>query len=186
MFFFSRDDCIWIGSVKLSQVRREYLPSALSLLGNSFEILYVTNRGFLQVNYVDSDQEIWWMCCRSNFNNVLACLPCCFIKDSLKRNILEIDLTMFFEIRNFGNIWAMRVIFFLKTFKLKLDFKNPKKNQEKVFCFWDNCIWICCVKLSLLRREYLPSTLSVLGKSFEILHITNRQFLQVNCLHSDQ
>ena len=135
MFFFSRDDCIWIGSVKLSQVRREYLPSALSLLGNSFEILYVTNRGFLQVNYVDSDQEIWWMCCRSNFNNVLACLPCCFIKDSLKRNILEIDLTMFFEIRNFGNIWAMRVIFFFENVQTQTWFQKSKKKSRKSFLF---------------------------------------------------
>ena len=38
----------------------------------------------------------------------------------------------------------------------------------------------------LLRREYLPSALSVLGNSLEILHITNRDFLQVNCLHNDQ
>ena len=32
-----------------------------------------------------------------------------------------------------------------------------KKNVAKVFCFWDNSISIGCVKLSVLRREYLPS-----------------------------
>ena len=56
MLFFLRDNCIAIGCVKLSQVRREYLLSALSLLGNSVKILHVTNRGFLQVNCVHSDQ----------------------------------------------------------------------------------------------------------------------------------
>ena len=61
-----------------------------------------------------------------------------------------------------------------------------EKKQEKVFCFGDTCIWIGCVKLSLLRREYLPLALSVLGNNFEILHVTNRDFLQVNCIHSDQ
>ena len=67
--------------------------------------------------------------------------------------------------------------FFKKYSKFKLDFKNAEKNSEKVFCFRDTCIWIGCVKLSLLRREYLPSALSVLGNSLEILHITNRDFL---------
>ena len=60
------------------------------------------------------------------------------------------------------------------------------KNWENVFFLRDNYIWIGWVKLSQVRREYLPSALSVLGNSFEILHITNKEFLQVNCLHSDQ
>ena len=60
------------------------------------------------------------------------------------------------------------------------------KNIEKVFCFWHNFIWIGCVKLSVLRREYLPSALSVLGNSLEIFDITNINFLQVNCIHGDQ
>ena len=73
-----------------------------------------------------------------------------------------------------------------KCSKLKLDFKNAAKKSEKVFCFRDNCIWIGCVKLSLLKRKYLLSGLDVLGNRLEILHITNRDFLQVNCLHNDQ
>ena len=56
------------------------------------------------------------MCCRSNFNNVWASLPCCFPKDPLKLDLLEIDLTMFFGVRNFGNTPAMRVIFFFQLF----------------------------------------------------------------------
>ena len=61
-----------------------------------------------------------------------------------------------------------------------------ENKQEKGFCFGDTCIWIGRVKLSLLRREYLSLALSVLGNSLEILHVTKRDFLQVNCLHSDQ
>ena len=61
-----------------------------------------------------------------------------------------------------------------------------KENSKKVFFLGENCIWIGCGKLSQLRREYLPSALSLLGESFEILHVTNRDFLQVNCLHSYQ
>ena len=42
--------------------------------------------------------------------------------------------------------------FFGKCLKFNIDFKNARKNWKKVFCFWDNCIWIVCVKLSLLSR----------------------------------
>ena len=63
---------------------------------------------------------------------------------------------------------------------------NAEKNSEKVFSFSDNCIWIGCVKLSLLKREYLPSALSVLMKRLEIFHVTNREFLQDNFLNCDQ
>ena len=63
---------------------------------------------------------------------------------------------------------------------------NAEKNSEKVFSFPDNCIWIGSVKLSLLKREYLSSALSLLIKSLEILHVTNRDFLQDNFLNSDQ
>ena len=61
-----------------------------------------------------------------------------------------------------------------------------KKNQKIFFFFRENSISIGCVKLSLFRREYLPSALSVLGNSLEILHITNRDFFQINSFHRDQ
>ena len=91
-----------------------------------------------------------------------------------------------FWVGNFGNTSGMRVIVFKKFSKLQLDSKNPEKKSEKYFYFWDNCISIGCVKLSLLKIQYLPSALSVLGKSIEILHVTSRDFLQVNNIHSDQ
>ena len=40
-----------------------------------------------------------------------------------------------------------------------------KKKWENVFRFWDNCIWKCCYKLSLLRREYLLSAVNGLANS---------------------
>ena len=50
-------------------------------------------------------------------------------------DFLDIDLTTFFGVRNFGNTSAMRVIFFSKCSKFELDFKNEKKNQKKLFVF---------------------------------------------------
>ena len=69
-----------------------------------------------------------------------------------------------------------RSSFFWKCSKVDLDFKNAEKKRKKVFCFLDNCIWIGSVKLSLLRREYLPFAVNVLTNSPEILHITKRNY----------
>ena len=77
-------------------------------------------------------------------------------------------------------------LFFKNVQNLNQISKSQQKKFEKVFSFRDNCIWSGCVKLSPLKREYLPSALIVLGNSLEILHITNRDFLKVNCLQSDQ
>ena len=60
-----------------------------------------------------------------------------------------------------------------------------KKKLEKLF-FSDNCIWRCCYKLSLLRREYLLSALNGLRKSPNILHITKRDFFWLNFFHRNQ
>ena len=76
--------------------------------------------------------------------------------------------------------------FFSKWSKLNLNFENAKKSWEKVFRFSHNCIWRCCNNLSLLRRQYLSWIANVLTNSPNILHITKRDFFQLNCLHSDK
>ena len=46
--------------------------------------------------------------------------------------------------------------------------RKKKGNGEKVFGFWDNCIWKCCNKLPLLRREYLSSAVNGLTNRIKI------------------
>ena len=57
---------------------------------------------------------------------------------------------------------------------------------HRVFSFWDNCMWMGVIKLSLLGREHLSTTLIVLTKSLKLSHITKRDFLQLSCLPVDQ
>ena len=52
------------------------------------------------------------------FQQCLAALTCCFSKGPFKRKFLDSYLTTYFGVRNFGNTSAMRVIFFLKIFKI--------------------------------------------------------------------
>ena len=64
--------------------------------------------------------------------------------------------------------------------------KMQKKNREKVFLFGDDCIWVGCFKLSILRRKYLWQVVDMLKNSPKILSISKRNFYELNCLHSDQ
>ena len=64
--------------------------------------------------------------------------------------------------------------------------KIAEKISEKKICFFDKKIWIGCVKLLLLRREYQSSAVNVLRKSSKILHMTKREFFQFNIFLSDQ
>ena len=67
----------------------------------------------------------------------------------------------------------------------KLTTKKKKKMRRRL-CLLDNCIWIVCLKFSILKREYLPSSVNVSINSPKILHITKRDFFQLNFVHIDQ
>ena len=108
------------------------------------------------------------------------------IKGSLERTFLDICLTTFFGVRNFGNKAAMRVSFFWKYSKTNRDCQNAATNWGINFCFWDNCIWIGFFKFYLLSRELLWLAFNVLTNSSKILHITKKDFFQLTYLHSDQ
>ena len=104
------------------------------------------------------------------------------VEESLKWNFLNIYLTVIFGIRKFQNTSAMRVIFFLKMFKIEFKFWKCKENSKIIFCFWDNCIWKCCNKLHLLTRKYMSLAVNGLANSSKILHIAQRNFINLNSL----
>ena len=108
--------------------------------------------------------------------SVSARLPCRLSRGILKQEFLDIYLSTFFGAKNFRNTQAMRVRFFRKCSKLNVDLKNWETNSEEMFCFWDKGIWIVCIELSLLRREYLSSVVNVLTKSFKTFHVTKNNF----------
>ena len=75
--------------------------------------------------------------------------------------------------------------FFWKCSKFNADSENAKKRREKDFCFCDNCIWSGCIKLSLLRREYLSLADNVLTNSYNVLRITKRDIFRLIYLQND-
>ena len=94
----------------------------------------------------------------------------------LKRDALGIYLSTCFVVVNLGNTEAMRVIFFWKCLKFNADSENAEKNSEKIFCFWDKCLWIVCIQLSLLIREYFSSLVNVLKKRLKNFHVSKSDF----------
>ena len=51
-----------------------------------------------------------------------------------------------------------------------------KKLQKKMFCFWDKSIWIVCIHLSLLVREYLSLAVNVSRKGLKNFHVSMSDF----------
>ena len=51
-----------------------------------------------------------------------------------------------------------------------------KKLQKKMFCFWDKSIWIVCIHLSLLLREYLSLAVNVLRKGLKNFYVSKSYF----------
>ena len=67
-------------------------------------------------------------------------------------------------------------LFFWKCSKFNADSRNAKKNSEKIFCFWYKCIWIVCIHLSLLLREYVSLAVNVLRKGLKNFHESRSDF----------
>ena len=70
---------------------------------------------------------------RSVLNSVSAHLPGYLWKGPLKLDFLDIYLTLFFAVRKLKNTSALRVVFFLKIFKIKFKLRNYKKKIETIF-----------------------------------------------------
>ena len=60
-----------------------------------------------------------------------------------------------------------------------------EKIKKKLFVFLDNVVRIGCLKLSLLRIEYLSSAVNVLTNTYKALHLTKTDFFRLNYLQND-
>ena len=65
-------------------------------------------------------------------------------------------------------------------FYISCKFQKRNEKSENAFCFKDNSVWICCAKVSMMRREYLYSAVKVLTKSPNILDLTKADFFQLH------
>ena len=126
------------------------------------------------------------MCWDADFNSSSAHLPSGLSKRSLKRDFLNVYVTTFSDTVDWETQKLWGPSFPSKCSKFNLIFINAAKKLEKVFCFWDNCIWIGIVRLSLLRTGYISSAANVLKSSPNIIHANKRDFFRLSWPGSDQ
>ena len=81
------------------------------------------------------------MCCRSDFNSVLARFQCWLLKGRLKWDFLDIYLTTFFGVGKLTNTSAVTVISFLKMFKIEFIFRKCKKKKKMEHIFFHSGIY---------------------------------------------
>ena len=126
-------------------------------------------------------QVIW-----SKFQRCLGTFTMLFSEGSSEAGLFRHLSNLVFGVRKFRNTKAMRVIYFAKTFKVSGRLQKSSRKLRKTFCFWDNCISIGIVKLSLLRTGYFSSVANVLASSPKIWHVNKKNFFQLNFLGSDR
>ena len=68
-----------------------------------------------------------------SFEKISAHLPCYLSKDTLNRDFLDNYLCRFSGVRKSKNTSNIRVIFFLKMFKIESKFRKCKKKIGKMF-----------------------------------------------------
>ena len=177
---------IWIGIVKMSLWRTRYFSSAANMLTSSPMILHVNKKDFFRLDWLGSDQWIWWRCCDPDLNRAWARLPCCMSNCPLKHDFLDIYQTTFSQsvISEPQKLWLAS--FDSKCSQFNIHFQNTPKNSENFSSFSDNWIWIGILTLSLLRTGYFSSAANVLTSSLKIWHDNKWVFFQLNSLASDQ
>ena len=114
---------------------------------------------------------LWW-----RFHQCFSTFTMLLIKESSQTRLFTRLSNHVCGVPNFGNTKALTVIFFSKYSKFKVDFKKAEKSWGKLSCFWDNCIWIGIVELSLLRTGYFSSAGILLTSNPKVLHVNKRLF----------
>ena len=114
------------------------------------------------------NRKLGWKYRHGEFVIVLDAWTRWFLKGVLKRKPSGIQVTTFFGVSSFQNIWAITLIFFSKCAKIFINFGNAKRNPENVFFCCDNNSWTSCGNFTLLWGKFMWSAVDVLPNSPKI------------------
>ena len=131
-------------------------------------------------------KKTWQKCSHGNSRSICDAFTCSLSKRVLKRRFLESGLTKIFTVCNFANTLTVTIMFFSKCLKFDVDSGNGTKNQQKVYRFSDNCIWIGSCRFSQDWTGYLPSTGNVLTNTSNISPNTRGDIFQINFTENDK
>ena len=170
------DKCIWFVCIHLSLVIREYLSQAVTVLRKGLKNFHVSKSDFcnsITFTVITQDDKGALIKIESAFCPVyhVACQEV-LSNESFETFIWgRLSWSVISEIHKFWGSY-----FFWKYSKLSADSKNVKIDWDKMLCFWDKCIWIVSIHLSLLIREHLSSAVNVLRKGVKNFHVCKSDF----------
>ena len=105
----------------------------------------------------------------------------------LRWRFLESGLSKIFTVSKFRKYFSYKNHpFFSKCLKLGVDSRNGSKNWEKLFRFWDNCIWIENCKFSQSWTGYWQSVVHVLTNTSKISPKTSEDTFGINFPQNDE
>ena len=135
--------------------------SGVTILTKSLKISDTSKKAFMGLIFFESYQKISQKQCRADLSSVLDTSTCWLSISVLIGFFLGFSVTPFFPGYNFSkkSLWGSN--FFWKDSKFYLYCGSAEKNGEKFFWVVDYCIWIGCVKRSILLREYTCYRVSI-------------------------
>ena len=105
-------NCVWTCCRSFCQLREEYMSLVVKVLRKSPKISDTTQRHDTELNLFDINRTLAKNCCRLDFSSVLDPWPGWFPNGVRKQEFYGIQVTTFFGINNFGDIKAMKLIFY--------------------------------------------------------------------------
>ena len=108
-------NCIWIGSCKLSQSSTGYLPSAVYVLTNTPKISRRTSGNIFQMNFPQNDGKTWKQCSHGDFGSFRNTFTCSLSKRVPKRMFSQSGVMKLFTVSNFANTLVMTIAFFFQN-----------------------------------------------------------------------
>ena len=150
------------------------MSSGVNVLTNSRKILHIIKRKFFPLHFPSQWSTNLIKVLSWRFQQCLGPFTMLLVQGSSEAGLLDMYLTTFFAVCNSEVHKQWGSYFFSKFWELNLYFKKGKNESQKVFRVIVNYISIGCIKMSLLRREYLSSAVNVLTNISKILHITKR------------
>ena len=130
------DNCIWIGSCKLSQSWTGYLALSVNVVTNTPKISLNTRADIFQIKPPEDDEETWKKYSLGDFASIWDAFTCFLSKRVLKQHFLESGLTKFFTVCNFGNTLAKVMVLLFKRVKIWCRFRKWNKKLRQSFSFF--------------------------------------------------
>ena len=130
------DNCIWIGIIKLSLLRTEYLSSADNVLTWNPKIWHVNKRNFFPTQFswqwsLNMIKVLWY-----RFQQFLGTFTILLVKRSSETRFFRYLSNHVFSVRIIGNTKSVRVEFSFKMSRFRSRFQKCIKKLRTTFLFF--------------------------------------------------